>query len=128
MSVPLHVVYLSSDLVTGTITVGTRPTLLIKGIPLILGNDLAGRKVMLDLQLVSDHELTEEVSASETSIFPVCAVTRAAAKKGCVNQEKMDQTPDSTLTTNTSAISDSATTSQISQATTENGFTKLVPP
>ena len=27
MSVPLHVVYLSSDLITGTVTMGTRPTL-----------------------------------------------------------------------------------------------------
>jgi len=111
ISVPLHVVYLSSDLITGTFTVGTRPTLPIKGISPILGNDLAGSKVMLDLQLVSDLELTEEVSVSETS-FPACAVTRAAAKRAHVNQEQMDQTPASTSTTNTSAIS--ATTPQIS--------------
>ena len=127
MSVPLHVVYLSSDLITGTFTVGIRPTLPIKGISLILGNDLAGSKVMPDLQLVSDPELTEEVSASETSIFPACAVTRAAAKRAHVNQEQMDQTPVSTSTTNTSAICDPATIPQISQATTEDGSTKPCP-
>jgi len=109
--------------------VGTRPTLPIKGISLILGDDLAGSKVMPDLQLVSDPELTEEVSVSETSIFPACAVTRAAAKRAHVNQEQMNQTPVSTSTTNTSAISDSATTPQIIQATTvtEGSFTKPCP-
>ena len=54
VSVPLHVVYLSSELLTGRVTVGNRLTLPIKGISLILGNDLAGSKVMPDLQLVSN--------------------------------------------------------------------------
>ena len=51
MSVPLHVIYLSSDLITGTVTVDTRPILPIKRISLILGNDLASSEVILELQL-----------------------------------------------------------------------------
>ena len=46
VNVPLHKVNLVSDLVTGSVVVGTRPTLPIKGVSLILGNDLAGGKVV----------------------------------------------------------------------------------
>ena len=40
LTVPLHKVDLVSDLVTGSVVVGTRPTLPIKGVSLLLGNDL----------------------------------------------------------------------------------------
>ena len=53
---PLHTIFINSDIVTGMVTVGIRPTLPIKRISLILGNDLAGGKVMPDLQLVEDSE------------------------------------------------------------------------
>jgi len=43
--VPLHRVYLDSDLVTGTVTVGVVPTLPVEGVSFLLGNDLAGDKV-----------------------------------------------------------------------------------
>ena len=46
--------YLTSELLTGQVTEGTRPTLPIKGISLFLGNDLAGSKVIPDLQLISN--------------------------------------------------------------------------
>jgi len=39
----LHVVYLSCNLVNGAVMVGLRPTLPVKGISLMLGNDLIGR-------------------------------------------------------------------------------------
>ena len=115
MSVPLHIIYLSSDLITGTVTVDTRPTLPIKGISLILRNDLASSKVILELQLISDPEPMQEMSVSETSIFPACVITIAAAKRACLNQEQMGQIPDITLTTGTGVNFDSTTTSQISQ-------------
>ena len=41
ITVPLHQVNLKSDLVSGTVTVGARPSLPIEGVHLILGNDLA---------------------------------------------------------------------------------------
>ena len=48
VNVPLHKVNLVSELVTGSVVVGTRPTLPIKGVSLLLKNDLAGRKVVAD--------------------------------------------------------------------------------
>ena len=46
--VPLHNIYLSSDLVTGLTAVGIRPYLPFKGVHLLLGNDLAGDKVAVN--------------------------------------------------------------------------------
>ena len=84
VNVPLHKVKLVSDLVTGSVVVGTRPTLPIKGVSLLLGNDLAGGKVVADpkvtskpITLVSTEKLEEVIPG----IFPSCAVTRAMAKK-----------------------------------------------
>ena len=48
IEVPLHKIHLKSDLVTGSVTVGVRPTLPIQGVALLLGNDLAGGKVVAD--------------------------------------------------------------------------------
>ena len=48
ISVPLHRVKLQSNLVSGVVTVGIRPSLPVKGVDLILGNDLAGGKVFAD--------------------------------------------------------------------------------
>ena len=59
---------------------GNRSTLPIKGISIILGNDLAVSKVMPDLQLVSDSTATMGVNVVESGIFPACAVTRVATK------------------------------------------------
>ena len=42
ISDPVHRVHIESDLVTGPVIVGIRPSLPIKGISMILGNDLAG--------------------------------------------------------------------------------------
>ena len=40
--VPLHLISLHSDIVSGTVAVGLRASLPVKGISMILGNDLAG--------------------------------------------------------------------------------------
>ena len=68
VNVPLHKVNLVSDLVTGSVVVGTRPTLPIKGVSLLLGNDLAGGKVVADpkvtpklVTLVSTEKLEEVI-------------------------------------------------------------------
>ena len=45
IKVPLHEVELQSDIVTGLVRVGVRPSLPVEGISLILGNDLAGGRV-----------------------------------------------------------------------------------
>ena len=53
VNVPLYKVNLASDLVTGSIVVGTKPTLPIKGVSFLLGNDLAGAKVDVDPKVTS---------------------------------------------------------------------------
>ena len=45
--------YLSSDLVTGLVAVGIRPSLPLKGVHLLLCNDFAGDKVVVDPVLTS---------------------------------------------------------------------------
>ena len=46
--VPLHEVELQSDIVTGLVRVGVRPSLPVEGLSMILGNDLAGGRVTAD--------------------------------------------------------------------------------
>ena len=53
VNVPLHNIYLSSDLVNGTVAFGIRQTLPFKGVHLLLGNGLTGDKVMVN-PLVTD--------------------------------------------------------------------------
>ena len=53
MSGPQHILYLSSDLITGAVTVGTSPHFQFKEYPLFWeAIYVAGSKVMLDLQLL----------------------------------------------------------------------------
>lgn len=47
MEVPLHRINLQSELVTGDVVVGVRPSLPVPDVTFILGNDLAGGSVML---------------------------------------------------------------------------------
>ena len=44
---PLYKFFLKSDLISGYVTVGIRPDLPVKGVSLLLGNDLAGDKVAI---------------------------------------------------------------------------------
>ena len=55
MNSPLHKANLVLDLVTGYVVMGTRPTLPIKRVYLMLGNNLAGGKA------VADHEVTSKL-------------------------------------------------------------------
>ena len=56
MNVPLHNTVLSSELVTKPVAVGIRSSLPFDGIHLLLGNDLAGAKVVVN-PLVCDKSL-----------------------------------------------------------------------
>ena len=49
---PLHEVNIKSSLINGNIFIGMRPSLPVEGISFILGNDLAGEKVMVDPRVV----------------------------------------------------------------------------
>ena len=84
MSVPLYKVFLKSDLISGYVNVGILPDLPVKGVSLVLGNDLAGDKVMIN-PCVSSHpcslDNTDAKVQDTPGLYPVCAVTRAMAKK-----------------------------------------------
>ena len=84
VNVPLHEVHLQSDLVSGPITVGILPTLPIKGVSCLLGNDLAGDKVSVN-PVVVEQPLSlnhcTELEENFPRVFPACAVTRAMTRK-----------------------------------------------
>ncbi|XP_041461225.1 uncharacterized protein LOC121412478 [Lytechinus variegatus] len=84
-SVPLYDVELCSGLVSGRVTVGIVSRLPMKGITMLLGNDLAGGKVqpstvLSDVPVVDSK--TEALKTAIPGIFPSCAVTRAQAMAG----------------------------------------------
>ena len=84
VNVPLHNIYLFSDLVKGPVAEGIKPSLPFKGIHLLLGNDLAGDKVVVNPLLTSTPCVDQPPDPIEQEIpdlYPSCAVTRAMAKK-----------------------------------------------
>ena len=88
INVPLHNIYLSSDLVTGLVAVGIKPSLPFKGVHLLLGNDLAGDKVVKDPLLTSTPCVNQPPEIPD--LYPPCAVTRAMAKKANHNYGMQD--------------------------------------
>ena len=79
VNVPLHNMYLSSDLVTGLVAVGIRPSLPFKGVHLLLGNDLAGDKVVVDPLLTSTpcvDQPPDPIEQEITDLYASCAVTK----------------------------------------------------
>ena len=69
LEVPLHEVNIKSSLINGNIVIGMRPSLPVEGISLILGNDLAGERVMVDPRVVEkprDEQGKEEIGLSGT--------------------------------------------------------------
>ena len=87
VSVPLHNIHLSSRLVSGPVTVGVRSSLPHKGIQFILGNDLAGEKVIADPYLPTRSCVDQPVDSVDLveQKFPgrysACAVTHAGDRK-----------------------------------------------
>ena len=93
VNVPLHNIYLSSDLVTGLVAVGILPSLPFKGVHLLLGNDLAGDKVVVNPLLTNIPCIDQPPDPIEQEIpdlYPSCAVTRAMAKKAKQNDGDID--------------------------------------
>ncbi len=76
--------HVHSKLCTGFVKIGVRECLPVKGLELILGNDLAGGRVfpvleVFDNPMLSDQ--TDELTEAYPEVFPACAVTRAQARK-----------------------------------------------
>ena len=95
LEVPLHEVYIKSSLINGNIVIGMRPSLPVEGISLILGNDLAGERVMVDPRVVEkprDDERTEKLAEKFPGIFPASVVTRSMkAKKEAIKEQGKEE-------------------------------------
>ena len=95
LEVPLHEVNIKSSLINGNIVIGMRPSLPVEGISLILGNDLAGEKVMVDPRVVEkprDDEKTEGLAEKFPGIFPASVVTRSMkAKKEVIKEQGKEE-------------------------------------
>ena len=78
VNIPLHHVNLSSDLVTGLVVIGIKPSLPFKGVHFLLGNDLAGDKVVVN-PLVTDTpnigQTDDPIEQEIPDLYPFCAVT-----------------------------------------------------
>ena len=87
IDVPLHRIYLKSDLITGPVIVGVRPTLPVQGVSLLLGNDLAGGKVVPDP--IVCEKLTSDVASEDENddLYPACAVTRSMTRRKEVEED-----------------------------------------
>ena len=86
ISVALHKISLKSDLVLGTVTVGVRPELPVKGVSMLLGNDLAGGKVLPE-PIITREPCTEADTVENSVVFPACAVTRSMTRKARLDSE-----------------------------------------
>ena len=87
LEVPLHEVNIKSgSLINGNIVIGMRPSLPVEGISLILGNDLAGEKVMVDPRVVEkprDDKKNREVGRKVPRYIPcLCSYTFNEGKEG----------------------------------------------
>lgn len=86
LSVPLHRVTLTCDLVQGDVELGVRPVLPVDGVTLILGNNLAGGRVWVNETpslVVTDMPSFSgpDVSAQQDpKVFVACAVTHSASQ------------------------------------------------
>ena len=79
-SAPLHQVYISSSHVNGPVTVGITSSLPIDGIDFLLGNDLAGGKVVAN-SLVTDMPCNCQQLDPVPNLDPACVVTRASTEQ-----------------------------------------------
>jgi hypothetical protein len=76
-------VELESDLICVLVVGGVRPSLPVKGVSFILGNYLAGEKVVPNPVICKQPRVEEPDGLSEKypRLFPTCAVTHTMSKK-----------------------------------------------
>ena len=95
LEVPLHEVNIKPNLINCNIVIGMRPSLPVEGISLILRNDLAGEKVMVDPRVVEkprDDEKTQKWSEKFPGIFPASVVTCSMkAKKEAIKEQGKEE-------------------------------------
>ena len=123
LQVPLHRVYLDSELVKGYVTVGVMTDLPVPGVSLIMGNDIAGGKVVVEPHVVETPSTIDSVERSpevkeSTDVFPSCVVTRAMSRevKEKENVESNVVDLSSTFLSGFSQMDDDTITEEIDQA------------
>ena len=92
----VHVVYLKSSLVSGPVKVGIRSSLPFEGEHLILGNKLAGNKVVVNPVVTEKlclEPCEDPVEIVFPSLYPACVVARAMSKK-IQEEEEVFELPD----------------------------------
>lgn len=77
---PVHCVHIQSKFVTGIFPVAVCHALPIKGIKLLMGNDIAGGKVISALEVLDLPPCTE-IAKPSSVLFASCVVTRTQAHK-----------------------------------------------
>lgn len=90
ISVPRHNVVLECEFAKGVFPVALRPALPLEGVAMVLGNDICGSAVWASGSPPPPVVVAEPVgsgSGCENNTFPVCAVTRAQAKRGDIPEE-----------------------------------------
>ena len=84
LSCPLHTLNLQTALVSGEVVVAVCPYLPIEGVSFILGNDLAGGRVLAASEVVTSPvaiKCPDELEEKFPDTFPVCVATRAMPRK-----------------------------------------------
>ena len=94
-TLPLHRVKLDSDLIKRDVVVGLTATLPVAGVQLLLGNDVAGSKVVMGPNPIVTEKVVESAGDEALEdefpdIFPACVVTRSKAKEKTLNQREVD--------------------------------------
>ena len=82
--VPLHFVKVHSELISGIFRVGVRPMLPVKGVTFIMGNDIAGGKVVPILEVLdkSDRSLSNELAQSYPRAPRLCRHSCSGTTRG----------------------------------------------
>ena len=81
MKVPLHTIDLKLDLVSGTVVVGVRPTLLVERVYLLLCNDLARSNGVPDPILCEKPSIIGVEEEENNDLYRSCSFTKGMTKK-----------------------------------------------
>lgn len=97
LSVPLHRVHLTSDLICGEVSLGIRPSLPVDGVTVILGNNLAGGRVWREV--IPPPEVvpipvsgnSDDLHQNFPEVFTACVVTRAMSREMSFEKQEVSK-------------------------------------
>ena len=89
LEVPLHTINLSCELVNRSVTIGVMSKLPVSGVSLLLGNDLAGGKVLVNPVVSMTPIADPKVEESDVFVHPACVTTRQMSRNEVVSQDEL---------------------------------------